>query len=488
MFDPNDPSVLWVSSSVKKGGDGTHEDPFNDIDRAVAIVKPGMTIELMAGVYGGDRTFDISGTIDEPIRIAAEKGADVEIRAACWFFYDVSDIIVSGLTFRAAPSGAVSVIGACSRNRFDCLRFIDCGLRDTTTCTLFFGGSGGACNVVEDCCFDHTAAGETKKTRVGLMVSEGDNDGGTPITDHVFRKNHFVNYDYGILVGAGDAQAGQYGHIVELNTVEQCGTAGILVKCGDTMVRNNRVVQCAASGIAVAAGRASAIESNRIADCGTGIQVNGDGHTVANNCIVRCGGEGIGINGEARAQGRRAATNIIVENNTCVDCGTGSESNGTTRVAGVRIDAGTTAVVRRNLFSGQGRPYAGAGAAAAGKKKPGLLIIDNIAAGRCEELAGAAAAAVAFNNAGADDFTNDSGFGAGGPVLTPQVFDPHVDDIDEANDYRSARAVEPDEETGDAPEPADAGKKEFDSFMKKFYSETAPHVLSGKSKTTGEHV
>jgi hypothetical protein len=420
----------------------------------------------MAGVYGGDRTFDISGIIHEPIRIAAGPGAAAEIRAACWFFYDVSDVIVSGLTFRDAPSGAVSVIGACNRNRFGSLRFIDCGMRDTTSCTLFFGGSGGNCNVVESCRFEHEAAGETKTMRVGLMVSEGDGDGGAPITDHVFRKNHFVNYDYGILVGAGDAPASQYGHIVELNTVEQCGTAGILIKCGDTTVRNNRVVKCTASGIAVAAGRASAIESNRIFDCGTGIQVNGDGHTVANNFILRCGGEGIGINGEAKVKARRAASNIIVENNTCVGCGS----------AGVRIDAGATAIVRRNLFSGEGKPCAGAEVIRGRKNQS--LIIENMAADGCAAMEGAAAGAVAFKNADSGDFTNDSGFGAAGAVLTPETFEPENDTVDEADSIRCSYGALDDEESeepgAESAETAEPTAEDFEGFMNRFYSKNVP--------------
>jgi hypothetical protein len=470
MLDTNNPLLLWVSSSGKDGGDGTRENPFRGIDEAIAIVRPGNTIVLKAGIYNGDRTFDISGTIDEPIRIAAEQGAGVEVRAGCWFFYDVSDVIVSGLTFRDAPSGAVSVIGACSRNRFDSLRFINCGMRDTTTCTLFFGGSGGACNVVEGCRFEHEAAAGTKTTRAGLMVSEGDSDGGEPITDHVFRKNYFVNYDYGILVGAGDAPAGLYGHIVEYNTAEGCGEEGILVKCGDTIVRGNRITRCAKHSITVVAGRDSTVDSNRISDCGAGIQVNGIGHTVANNCVVRCGGEGIGINGEAKMQERRAASNIIVENNTCVDCGTDSAGSAAARVAGVRIDEGATVIVRRNLFSGQGRPHAGAGAIAADKKKCGTLIIENIAVDKCEAMAGADAAEIAYKNAPGDDFTNNSGFGASGPVLTPQAFDPHVDDIDEEKDYRCCREGEPDEETGEEKIPETAAGAEFESFMGRFYS------------------
>jgi hypothetical protein len=472
MYEKNDPSILWIAPSAG-GGNGTHENPFGDIGHAVAIVKPGMTIVLTAGVYGRDTTFDISGTIHQPIRIAADPGADVEIRSACWFFYDASDIIVSGIVFRDAPVGAVSVIGACARNRFEGLRFVNCGKRGTASCTLFFGGSGGSCNMVESCRFERAAPGTAAAAArgsaaqsIGLMVSEGDIDGGAPIVDHVFRKNYFVNYDYGILVGAGDAPAGQYGHIVEYNTVEQCRSEGILVKCSDTMVRGNRVAGCPNNSLAIGAGRGSVVDSNRVLDCGHGIRVNGDGHTVANNCIVRCSGEAIGVNGASKTQERRAASNLLIENNTCVDCGTGAGNGGAARVAGVRIDAGTTSIVRQNLFYGAGKPYLYSGDAARNNGKKSSLIIENIAAGRCEAMEGASAAAVAFKNAALDDFTNDSGCGANGCVLAPDAFDPE----DEANDYRCG-CGETDEEADNGKEVEDAAETaDFDSFMDRFYS------------------
>ena len=79
------------------------------------------------------------------------------IQGACWFFYDICDLIVSGFTFRDAPHGAVSVMGACLRNRFADLLFINCGTRESASCTLFFGGAGGSCNVVENCLFERPA-------------------------------------------------------------------------------------------------------------------------------------------------------------------------------------------------------------------------------------------------------------------------------------------------------------------------------------------
>ena len=480
MLEADNPSIIWVSSSGKNDGDGTRENPFGGIERAIAIVKPGMTLLLRAGVYAGDKTFDISGTIHEPIRIAAERGAAVEIRSACWYFYDVSDVVVSGLTFNNAPGGAVSVIGACARNRFDGLRFVNCGKNDAASCTLFFGGSGGSCNVVANCRFERMpqrapAALPSAAKSAGLMVSEGDNDGGAPITDHVFTKNYFVNYDYGVLVGAGDAPAGQYGHIVEHNTVEQCRSGGILVKCSDTMVRGNLIMRCLDRPVAVAAGRGSVVDSNRVLDCGSGIQVNGDGHTVVNNCIIRCKGEAIGVNGEATMPERRAASNVLIENNTCIDCGTVPENK---RVTGVRIDAGATVIVRRNLFSGEGKPYVCTDEAGPDRRRASKLIIENMAANGCEGMEGAAAAPVAFKNAAEDDFANDSGCGAAGAVLTPDAFEPESDAVDGSKDCTCGHGAPDDEEheglqdeSAGAAEPA---AEDFEVFMSRFYSNNVP--------------
>ena len=80
MYTANDPSVLWVSPNAGDNGNGTHENPFGDIRHALADVRPGATIVLMGGVYGRDTTFDISGTVRQPIRIVADQGAEVEIR------------------------------------------------------------------------------------------------------------------------------------------------------------------------------------------------------------------------------------------------------------------------------------------------------------------------------------------------------------------------------------------------------------------------
>ena len=465
MFDHHDPSVLWVSPDSLQDGDGTFDSPFKEVVRVAEKAKPGDTIVLKPGVYSSDVTFDISGTMKRPIRITAEQPGETEIRGACWFFYDVSDLIVTGLVFREAPHGAISVIGACTRNRFADLTFLDCGTDGATACTLFFGGTGGSCNVVENCRFERAAPAlpESKEMlTIGLMVGDGAAESGEPIINHILRKNRIVNYQYGILVGSGDAPDTLSGHVVEYNTVEESGREAILVKCGDTTVRGNLILRSRQNSIGIGAGSGSVVEANRILDCASGIQVNGADHTVVNNCIVRCAGQAIAVRAASTNPPQHAAENLIVANNTCIDCG----STGPDRIAGIRIEPGTSCVIQKNLISGEGKPCSRTGEAGHGAEL--VVIADNIAANRCEPMDGVNACDIAFP--GNDDFTNESGYGADGWMLKPEGFNPLLDSMDESDNYCTTEILE-DSETEPAAEselPEDA-QEQFHSLMEWFY-------------------
>ncbi len=125
MLDPNDPSILWVSASAGDGN-GTRDNPFESIVRALAVVRPGQTIVLLCGEYADTVTIEISGTLHQPVRIMADPNGRTVVKNA-WFLYDTSDLIISGFTFSNVPAVALSVIGACERNRFENLAFIECG-------------------------------------------------------------------------------------------------------------------------------------------------------------------------------------------------------------------------------------------------------------------------------------------------------------------------------------------------------------------------
>ncbi|HMD68284.1 MAG TPA: right-handed parallel beta-helix repeat-containing protein [Chitinivibrionales bacterium] len=423
MYSPNDPNILWVAPHGKTAGNGSFEEPFGRIRDALSRARPGFTVVLKEGTYPGDTTIQCSGSIDMPIRIASAEESKAIILGGCWYLYDVSDLIVSGLLFRDAPHGAISVMGACERNRFDHIRFENCGRLPAASGTLFFGGSGAACNVVEFCDFTRSALsigqGKAPGTmNVGLMVSEGDLQEGRPITNIIVRRNRFANYDYGILAGTQDNAANQYGHRIEYNVIDNCASEGIMVKCGDTLVKGNVVTNCPEHAISVATGEGSIVSDNRIVDCGLGIRVAGRGHTVSNNCIIRSCAESILI-AEKNGDEGLATENIIVENNTCV----GWSRNNWGACAGIGIEPATSAIVKSNLFFGDGDPCKCTGPHAG---IAGHLIADNARAGAagCE---GVVEVRVNFVSLAGDNFATDSVYGASGWMCGPEAFDPDLE-------------------------------------------------------------
>jgi hypothetical protein len=430
MYPKDDPGFIWVSPHAQTSGDGTFENPFGSIESSLSKVEPGQTIVLMDGSYKGDVTVQASGSIDKPVRITAAEGANAVVLESCWYFYDVSDMIVSGITFQDSPLGSIAVMGNCQRNRFEHLTFLNCCKSRKASCSLFFGGSGAAFNIVEQCAFERhlTPSGgkSPEELTVGLMISEGDAQGGPPIIDHVIRKNRFQNYDYGVLVGSDDATAHEYGHQIEYNLIDNCAAEGIMVKCGDTLVRGNTIRSCPKNSISVVTGQTSIVEDNRILDCGLGIRVAGKGHTVSNNCIVRCAEEAIRIMDKNGKTGQETL-NVLVENNTCVAWSQGRTPG---RFPGVSIGSHVCAIVQKNLFLGPGKPYDVTHDPDAGdrKRRSCNCILDNYSAAHsCEPSSAVSCGTVIFAGIALDNYDNGTGYGAQGWMVRPEPFDPDQD-------------------------------------------------------------
>jgi len=292
----DDPRNIWVSPALPDSGGGTglYDSPFTDVSAALAKAAPGQQVVLLPGVYQGDLTIEVSGEENSPLYITAYKAGESVIEDGCWYFYDTSDLVVSGLVFKNAPYGAVSVVGECLRNRFHALEFINCATAKEPSCTVYFGGAGGRFNIVEDCVFSRDAAARAARAAgepsadnavVGLMVSDGgDND---PLLNYTVRSNSFSGYDGAIIVGAGGKTDYESGHSVDSNKIENCAMNGIVVNCGDVRVRGNEIGGCRGIGIVFAGGEGSEAAGNLISKCGGGISVCGNGHLVAGNHISR---------------------------------------------------------------------------------------------------------------------------------------------------------------------------------------------------------
>ncbi|MBN1603894.1 MAG: right-handed parallel beta-helix repeat-containing protein [Chitinispirillaceae bacterium] len=453
MFDRENSDIVWVSPEYAEDEYGTWEQPYSSIDAALEHLEPGKTLVLKEGIYDGDLTIQVSGTVRKPIRITADDDALVQIIGGCWFLYDTSDLIISRLTFKNAPYGALSVIGKCNRNRFEYLTFVECGSAGKASCTMFFGGSGGNDNIVESCTFETSdailekSAGES----VAMMISEGDLDDGDPVKNHILRKNTIKKYGYGILVGSSNSTVSQYGHIVEYNDFDDCLNDGLLVKCGDTLVRGNLLRNCRNHSIRVMAGCSTVIDSNRIDRCGNGIRVNGSGHTVINNCIIGTGSEAVTVCGSGKEQ-LAAASNLFVENNTFVNCGNSSGET-QTRNCGIRVEPGTSCIIRKNLVYGSGKPLVIAESQiseqfddeiAVATVPPQIVSDKNAVSQRDVTERGFSYVPIKFAG-DCVSFENTTEYGAQGWVLTPQVFDPKIDETDEEFDYIDGLIIEDDD-------------------------------------------
>jgi hypothetical protein len=421
--------ILWVSPDGSDEELGSFDQPFSDISLALKRIQPGHIITLKPGIYSSDLTIQQSGTRDRPIRICAEKEGTAEITNACWYLYDVSDFIISGLLFRNAPAGALSVIGACESNRFEKLRFINCGLKNPISCSFFFGGSGSRCNVIEECTFSRDimpkkSHSSPDSVSVGLMITEGDDDGSAANKDFIIRKCNFTNYDYAIIAGSRDAAVGQYGHCIEYNHISNCITAGITARCGDTTIRGNRIENIHHAGIAVVAGVSSLITDNRISGCETGIGVAGTGHTIANNCIFRCK-RAVHVAGKSGPE-TVPATAIVIEQNTIVDHGSNGQTQSKIPPEGIAVDMEANCVVEENLFYGQVRPYNPVAQKPVSEKILPLFARNNVMWKHTGMLEGCSSSEVIFSSYETDTFTNSSGYGASGWVLTPEPYEPDL--------------------------------------------------------------
>lgn len=453
MFDRENSDIIWVSPDFAEDEYGTWEQPYSSIDAALEHLEPGKTLVLKEGIYNGDLTIQVSGTIRKPIRITADDDAQVQIVGGCWFLYDTSDLIISRLTFKSAPYGALSVIGKCNRNRFEYLSFVECGSAGKASCTMFFGGSGGSDNIVEYCTFVTSDAILEKSDgeSVAMMISEGDLDDGDPVKNHILRKNTIKKYGYGILVGSSNSTVNQYGHIIEYNDFDECLKDGLLVKCGDTLVRGNLLRNCHNHSIRVMAGCSSVVDSNRIDRCGNGIRINGLGHTVINNCIIGTGSEAVTVCGSGKEQ-LAPASNLFIESNTFVNCGS---SGGETRtiMCGISVEPGTSCIIRKNLVYGSGTPLvitesqmsAQFDEDAAVVTAPPQIVSDKNAVSE-KEFTERGFSYIPITFAGdCVSFENTTGFGAQGWVLTPQVFDPKMDETDGEFDYIGSSIIEDDD-------------------------------------------
>jgi len=282
MFDIADGRNIWVSPIASSREDGSQEAPFSSIRTAIDAAVPGSTVVLMNGQY--DEVVSIqerSGEETSPITICADPSAEAVILKAEWYFYGVSDFIISGLTFVETPNVALSIVGKSKRNIFKECLFISCG--EKSECSLFFGGSGGEFNVVENCQF--TRKGEPKNSAIMISQSVDSEDEKIEISSNsVVRFSTFENYGTAIILGSSDDIFDAGNHLVKENLFDTCNE-GVRFKVNASEVRENIFRNCE-TGMNQLGGTECEIADNRFETCTMSLNLTRSDTTVEDNCII----------------------------------------------------------------------------------------------------------------------------------------------------------------------------------------------------------
>lgn len=276
---------IFVSPDYTGSSNGSVDAPFKSVADALEHVSPGYRIILKSGTYGESVSIQNSGTLTDPIRIEADKSSEVEITAS-WFIYDSSDIIISGINFKNIKSQALSIIGACERNSLNNLTFNDCGTDSKTPCTLFIGGSGSNCNVIEKCTFKNSSNSDKS---IAIILSEGNTDeNAEPNKNIIIRENIFDGFDTALILGTREEVEGDglYGHVIEGNLIKNCKSDALRLRCGDTIIKDNLIKNCERYGILIHSGVEQTISFNRFSECGTAINIESDDILIRQNMFI----------------------------------------------------------------------------------------------------------------------------------------------------------------------------------------------------------
>ena len=297
---------IYVSASYGNddGGNGSYENPFLTVQKALDSVTPGHTVFLMGGTYNGRNTFTNSGGDGRPIVVTAYPGSSVSVGLApgeSGAIFDIngkSNIEIRNLTL--GYSYATWVYGVFMHGGEENININNCEF--TNLATTATPGAGGAYAVLA-----YGAGATDRETIRNITVYNN--------TIH----NLYTGYSEAI------AASGNVDSVhIDGNTIYEISNIGIDLYggagyCSDPAldqprncnISGNNVFQCvspynACAGIYVSGAKDSVIDGNFVYENAYGIEVASEHNnyyypttniTVSNNTVHNNHDSGITIGG-----------------------------------------------------------------------------------------------------------------------------------------------------------------------------------------------
>lgn len=309
----------------------------SDIANAMASAQPGDTLTMQDGVWTNEHIeFEGFGASGNPITLRAQTPGHVHLNGTSTLEIGGAFLVVEGLRFEGGALGSSDhVVRFRTASNFTASQCTlrDCAIIDynppSTSTRYFWVSLHGTGNTIENCLFEN-------QNHSGVVVTVWD----TFPNNHVIRNNHFLDMpeDPAQANGWETIRIGDSSNInlssqtvVEGNLFERCdGEIEIISnKCGENIFRHNTFLECKGT-LTLRHGFDADVYGNFFLGLDRqgsgGIRVIGPGHRIWNNYFERLDDrDGATISlyaGELNGanSGYQVMTNVILANNTIVDC------------------------------------------------------------------------------------------------------------------------------------------------------------------------
>ena len=311
---------------------------ITEFDRAVKTLNAGDSLVIANGIWK-DVEFKLKGqgTKDNPIYMVAETPGKVFVEGKSRLQFSGEYLFVSGLVFRngSTPKAAVIEFRTSSTEYAYNSVLSNCVIdsynqhKDTSDHWVSVYGKE---NRVEYCYFGG-------KANEGVTLVVWPNDSNSIENNHLITRNYFgtrprLGSNGGETIRIGTSQVCHLNSstIVEGNYFERCNgeTEIISIKSGDNKILNNTLFECEGS-VVLRHGDNATVAGNWFIGNGKpftgGVRIINEGHRVYNNYFYKLTGDEfraplaiMNAIPNSPANGYAPVKNVIIANNTYVDC------------------------------------------------------------------------------------------------------------------------------------------------------------------------